>query len=150
MTPSSIREWPESLTRVPYWVYQDADNYREEQRRIFEGPVWSYACLEQDLARPGDFRTAQIGELPVIVVRADDGEIYAFENRCAPRGALLAPDDGGRGGARLQRREGLPVRLPRLALQPAGRSPLGRLRAGLERPRRDAQELPQGGARAAK
>ncbi len=27
--------WPEdSLARVPYWVYQDPDNYTREQRRI--------------------------------------------------------------------------------------------------------------------
>ena len=38
--PSSHR-WPgEALTRVPYWVYQDEETYREELRRIFEGPVW--------------------------------------------------------------------------------------------------------------
>ena len=94
--------WPESLARVPYWVYQDEANYRDEQRRIFEGPVWSYACLEQDLAKPGDFRTTQIGEMPVIVVRADDGEIYAFENRCAHRGALIALDEGGSGAKDFQ------------------------------------------------
>ncbi|HYB40881.1 MAG TPA: Rieske (2Fe-2S) protein, partial [Candidatus Methylomirabilis sp.] len=52
------RHWPgQTLARVPYWVYQDEDNYRAELRRIFEGPVWNYACLESDLERPGDYRT---------------------------------------------------------------------------------------------
>ena len=46
------RAWPgESLARVPYWVYQDEANYRAELRRIFEGPVWNYVCLESDVAR---------------------------------------------------------------------------------------------------
>ena len=97
-----MNDWPETLTRVPYWVYQDPGNYREEQRRIFEGPAWSFACLEQDLRKPGDYRTTHIGAMPVIVVRADDGSICAFENRCAHRGALIAIDDGGSGAKAFQ------------------------------------------------
>ena len=44
------RSWPvEGLTRVPYWVYQDAEVYREEQERIWRGPTWNYLCLEAEL-----------------------------------------------------------------------------------------------------
>jgi phenylpropionate dioxygenase-like ring-hydroxylating dioxygenase large terminal subunit len=93
----SPHTWPgDTLTRVPYWVYQDEANYRTELRRIFEGPVWSYVCLESDVERPGEFRTTFVGEMPVIVVRAEDGSICAFENRCAHRGALIALDDRGK------------------------------------------------------
>ncbi len=46
------RAWPgTTLARVPYWVYQDDANYQAELRRIFEGPVWNYVCLESDVAR---------------------------------------------------------------------------------------------------
>ena len=48
-----------------------------------------------DLERPGAYRTTFVGEMPVIVVRGEHGEIHAFENRCAHRGALIALDDGG-------------------------------------------------------
>jgi anthranilate 1,2-dioxygenase large subunit/terephthalate 1,2-dioxygenase oxygenase component alpha subunit len=89
------RTWPETLARVPYWVYQDAENYQQELRRIFEGAVWSFVALEADLARPGDYRTTFLGEMPVIVVRDADGRINAFENRCAHRGALIAFEDAG-------------------------------------------------------
>jgi anthranilate 1,2-dioxygenase large subunit len=89
------RSWPRSLTRVPYWVFQDEDVYRTEQQRLFHGPFWSYLCLEAELARPGDFCTTFIGEQPVIVTRDFDGELYAFENRCAHRGAMLAMADRG-------------------------------------------------------
>ena len=92
---ASPRTWPESLARVPYWVYQDSDNYQQELRRIFEGAVWNFVCLESDVARPGDYRTTFVGEMPVIVVRDADGRINAFENRCAHRGALIAFDDAG-------------------------------------------------------
>jgi phenylpropionate dioxygenase-like ring-hydroxylating dioxygenase large terminal subunit len=94
--PDPARAWPgAALTRVPYWLYQDEANYRSELRRIFEGPTWSFVCLEADLGRPGDFRTTFVGEMPVIVVRAEDGIIRAFENRCAHRGALISLDDQG-------------------------------------------------------
>src|SRR5262249_24081170 len=90
------RAWPgETLARVPYWAYQDEANYQAELRRIFEGPVWNYVCLESDVGSPGDYRTTFVGEMPVIVVRGADGLIHAFENRCAHRGALIALDDAG-------------------------------------------------------
>ena len=102
-TPGPRHEWPgASLARVPYWVYQDEDTYRAELRRIFEGPTWSYACLESDLEKPGDYRTTFLGEMPIIVVRDAGGEIHAFENRCAHRGALIALDDGGSAGSHFQ------------------------------------------------
>ena len=91
------RAWPsDTLTRVPFWVYQDDANYHAELRRIFEGPTWNYLCLESDVTEPGQFRTTFIGEMPVVVVRGQDGGVHAFENRCAHRGALIAIDDAGR------------------------------------------------------
>jgi anthranilate 1,2-dioxygenase large subunit/terephthalate 1,2-dioxygenase oxygenase component alpha subunit len=102
-TSPERREWPgATLARVPYWVYGDEDNYKAELRRIFEGPVWNYVALESDLARTGDYRTTFVGEMPVVVVRGETGEIHAFENRCAHRGALIALDDSGSTGKRFQ------------------------------------------------
>jgi len=91
------REWPaEGATRVPYWVYQDDEIYREEQRRIFHGPTWSYLCLEAELPDPGSFVTTFVGELPVVVSRDPQGALHAFENRCAHRGALICMQARGR------------------------------------------------------
>src|SRR5881394_4024097 len=89
-------EWPEgALTRIPFWIYQSPEIYALEQQRIFEGPVWNYLCLEAEVAKPGYYRVTFIGSMPVIVARDFDDEIYAFENRCAHRGALIALDSGG-------------------------------------------------------
>jgi phenylpropionate dioxygenase-like ring-hydroxylating dioxygenase large terminal subunit len=88
--------WPEdSLARVPYWVYQDHDNYAREMQRIFEGATWNFVCLEADIPNKGDYRTNQVGGMPVIVVRDVDGSINCFENRCSHRGSLIAFDDSG-------------------------------------------------------
>ena len=88
--------WPPGLTRVPYWVYRDAKLARDEQARIFEGPAWHFLCLEVDVPEPGDYRSTMMGAMPVVVARAQDREIVAFENRCAHRGALICLEDGGR------------------------------------------------------
>lgn len=89
-------EWPEGLTRVPYWAFQREDIYAREQARLFQGPFWSFLCLEAEVKAPGDWRASQVGDAPVVVARDADGELYGFENRCAHRGALLALDHQGK------------------------------------------------------
>ena len=90
------RRWPaEGLTRVPYWVYSDAEIYEEEQCRIFTGPTWSYLCLEVELPGPNTYRRANLGTMPIVVTRHGDGNLHAFENRCAHRGSLLVLKDSG-------------------------------------------------------
>ena len=91
------RTWPaEGATRVPYWVYQDPDLYREEQHRIWRGPAWSYLCLEAELPEPGSFVTTQVGDMPVVVTRDAGGALHAWENRCAHRGALICMQARGK------------------------------------------------------
>lgn len=86
---------PDRLTRVPYWVFQRDDVYAREQQRIFQGDSWNYLCLEAEIPKVGDFVATHAGDTPVIVTRGHDEQIYAFENRCAHRGALLALTDRG-------------------------------------------------------
>lgn len=89
-------KWPSGLTRIPYWVFQDEAIYRAEQEKIFRGPNWHYLGLTVDLPNPGDFRATKVGDASVIVARDADGQIHAFENRCAHRGALICLDKVGR------------------------------------------------------
>lgn len=88
--------WPAGLTRVPYWAYRDPATARDEQTRIFEGPAWHFLCLEIDVPDTGDWRASMMGAMPVVVARAEDHEVVAFENRCAHRGALICLDDAGK------------------------------------------------------
>src|SRR5262245_13514300 len=93
---AQARHWPaEGLTRVPYWLYADGDIYEQEQARIFRGPTWSFLCLEAELPKPGSYRRASLGAMPVVVTRDQDGALHAFENRCAHRGSLLVLDERG-------------------------------------------------------
>lgn len=87
--------WPKGVTQVPFQVYQSAETLEQEQRLLFEGPVWNYLCIESDIPNPGDWRTTFVGRMPVVVVRTEAGEIAAFENRCLHRGALICLDNAG-------------------------------------------------------
>jgi anthranilate 1,2-dioxygenase large subunit len=94
MVTASI--WPAlDYSRVPYWLYHDAELYQQEQDRIFRGRVWNYLVLEAEIPNPGDFRVTYVGDTPVVVNRDEAGEIRAFVNRCAHRGALVRRELAG-------------------------------------------------------
>jgi phenylpropionate dioxygenase-like ring-hydroxylating dioxygenase large terminal subunit len=96
LPPEQAIHWaPGTYSRVPYSVFQRQDVLAAEQQKVFEGPVWNFLGLEAELGDAGDFKTTFVGRMPVLVTRDEDGEIYAFENRCAHRGALICLDDFG-------------------------------------------------------
>ena len=80
--------------RVSRRLYTDPAVFEEEQKRIF-GRVWLWLGHESQLKQPGDFFTTRMGRHRVIVARHDDGEIYAFHNRCTHRGAEVCPKRSG-------------------------------------------------------
>lgn len=94
---TDLPKWPKAdgATRVPYWLFQREEVLAAEKSKLFHGPIWNYLCLEVEVEGPGDFVAVHAGETPVIVTRDADGNLYAFENRCAHRGTLLALEDRG-------------------------------------------------------
>ena len=69
-------QWPEGgVTRVPYRIYTDPEIYALEQSCIYRGPIWSFLCLELEIANPGDFKTSTVGDTPVVVTRDEGGDI---------------------------------------------------------------------------
>jgi anthranilate 1,2-dioxygenase large subunit/terephthalate 1,2-dioxygenase oxygenase component alpha subunit len=95
MQESKPIQWTDKLSRIPYAVYADTEVRKNEESLIFQGDTWNYLCLDAELDAPGRYRTTFVGETPVVVVRDNDGEVYAFENRCAHRGALIALEKSG-------------------------------------------------------
>ena len=88
--------WPVTDgTRVPYEIYTSQDVFDREQERIFRGPLWNYVALEAEIPAPGDFKTSFVGDTPVVVSRAQDGEVCVFLNRCAHRGAIVQRHPSG-------------------------------------------------------
>jgi apoptosis-inducing factor 3 len=88
--------WPaEGLTRIPDWVYTDQTIYEREVEKIFHGRTWNCVALECEVPKPGDFIRSNVGPTSVVVVRADDGSINVFENRCSHRAAEFCRELSG-------------------------------------------------------
>jgi choline monooxygenase len=79
----------------PWSWYADAEIWELEQRRIF-ARTWQYVGHTGMLADAGDFFTGRAGRIPVVVTRAEDGELRAFVNVCRHRGAVVADGRGNR------------------------------------------------------
>lgn len=89
--------WPEEgVRRIPYAVYSDPNVFAAEQQAIFRGPIWHFLGLEAQIPDPGCYVLAQLGEVPVILVRRKDGSIGALVNRCSHKGTPLVYEPSGR------------------------------------------------------
>jgi Rieske 2Fe-2S family protein len=78
---------------LPGRLYTDPATFAEEQARIFES-MWFAVARSNDLARPGQCTTKQVGTESVVGVRGRDGALRAFLNVCRHRGARLCDGDG--------------------------------------------------------
>jgi len=89
--------WPEPgvCDAVPYGVFNDREVYDREMERIYQGPTWNFLGLAAEVPNAGDYKATFIGDIPVVMTRDDDGKIYAWENRCSHRGALVIRDNCG-------------------------------------------------------
>ncbi|WP_158693272.1 aromatic ring-hydroxylating oxygenase subunit alpha, partial [Streptomyces viridochromogenes] len=86
MTSTSL---PDSLiATLPGSSYTDPQIFAQEQERIFE-TMWFCVARASDLAKPGAFRTVDVGRESILVTRARDNSIRAYFNVCRHRGARL-------------------------------------------------------------
>ncbi|MGZ3676448.1 MAG: aromatic ring-hydroxylating oxygenase subunit alpha [Ktedonobacterales bacterium] len=87
------RSLDQGATLPAQWYTSDAV-FERERDHVFRR-CWQYVGLTEQLARPGDFFTAQLGEVPIVLTRAEDGQIRAFANVCRHRGALVVREECG-------------------------------------------------------
>lgn len=87
MTSTSL---PDSLiATLPGSSYTDPGIFAQEQERIFE-TMWFCAVRSSELAKPGAFRTVEVGRESILIARARDNSVRAFFNVCRHRGASSA------------------------------------------------------------
>jgi phenylpropionate dioxygenase-like ring-hydroxylating dioxygenase large terminal subunit len=80
---------------MPPGFYTDPRILALEREQLF---MREWICLgrQEEVARPGDFLTAQICDEPVVVVHGEDGKIRALSNVCRHRGTVMVTGSGNK------------------------------------------------------
>jgi Rieske 2Fe-2S family protein len=79
---------------LPGRFYHDPAIWQLEQERLF-GRLWVCVGRADQIRATGRYRTVQVGDESVLVVRGEDGVLRAFLNVCRHRGAQLCPTAEG-------------------------------------------------------
>ena len=83
------------VATLPSAWYLDPLHYQRELKAIWYRN-WLYVCRSSDVAEPRAFRTLEIGDQSIFVVRGEDRALRAFHNTCRHRGAALCRSSEGR------------------------------------------------------
>ena len=100
-SPSSVRRDPgyTGLTTpaetLPATCYFDPGQYLRELSQVWYRN-WIYICRSSAVAEPRSFRTLEVGDQSILVVRGEDRVMRAFHNTCRHRGAALCRTPAGR------------------------------------------------------
>ncbi len=80
---------------LPADAYFDERQYERELQRIWYRN-WFYVCRSGELSQPRAFRSVELGDQRLLLVRDDDGVLRGFHNTCRHRGAALCRESEGR------------------------------------------------------
>jgi phenylpropionate dioxygenase-like ring-hydroxylating dioxygenase large terminal subunit len=86
--------------RNPASAYTDPAHYAKEIRVLFRGRP-QFVGLTGECTEPGAYLTAELGGVPIAVIRQADGSLRAFVNICRHRGATLLSGNGAGGMRRV-------------------------------------------------
>lgn len=87
-----LQEIEHSWTPPSSW-YLDPEFLSAEKEKVFEAH-WLYLGAEAEIPKAGDFATFQVVDQPVVVTRAEDGQLRAFYNVCRHHAACVAQGKG--------------------------------------------------------
>jgi len=85
---------PEAVSSLPAKAYYENEILDQELASIWH-KSWVYAGRASQWAKPGDYRTLQIGSQNIILVKTEENRINAFYNTCRHRGSVLCLHDAG-------------------------------------------------------
>jgi len=87
--------WPSDNNDVPKEVFVRPDIFERELEVFFYGPYWHPVAHAAEIPNPGDFKTFDLGRVPLLIARGDDGNIRVFINACSHRGNQVVADPCG-------------------------------------------------------
>ena len=79
---------------LPAWTYHNEALHALEITELFQ-THWQIAGHVNDLPKPGDYLTFDLGSERAVIVRGGDGVVRAFHNLCRHRGSRVAVGDRG-------------------------------------------------------
>ena len=79
---------------LPADAYYDPRQYERELQRIWYRN-WVYVGRSSDVERHRAFRTFELGDQKILLVRDDQGQLQGFHNTCRHRGAALCRESEG-------------------------------------------------------
>jgi Rieske 2Fe-2S family protein len=79
---------------LPAEAYFEPRHFERELQRIWYRN-WIYVCRSSELAARRAFRTFELGDQRVLLVRDDNGSLKGFHNTCRHRGAVLCRETKG-------------------------------------------------------
>ena len=89
----TVARAPEVL-QVPATHYYDDARWQQEMERVFKRMPLMLA-LTCEIPNPGDYRACEAGGVPILICRDKQGEVQAYLNMCAHRGAQIMPEGNG-------------------------------------------------------
>ena len=82
------------IFRVPATNYFDPERWQVEVDRIFKR-VPLMLAFSAELREPGSYKAMEAAGVPVLLTRANDGQVRAFVNMCSHRGAMVVEEGLG-------------------------------------------------------
>jgi benzoate/toluate 1,2-dioxygenase subunit alpha len=82
-------------------VYINPELFDLEMERLWHS-TWIYVGHDSQVPAAGDYYTTEIARQPVVMTRAQDGEVRVFYNRCAHKGSRIVSATSGNCGGILR------------------------------------------------
>ena len=83
---------PDNAYTLPAMLYTNPQFLANEQEKIFER-TWQLIGHESQLANAGDQIVAQVGHIPIVAVKTQEGLLKAFHNVCRHRAGPVAVEN---------------------------------------------------------
>jgi Rieske 2Fe-2S family protein len=84
-----------STVGLPVAYYVEPAQFRREMRAIWHRN-WVYVCRSSEVSGPRSYRTFELGDQSVFLVRDEVGVLRGFYNTCRHRGAALCREHQGK------------------------------------------------------
>ncbi len=94
-TISAIRRPIAQARGLPGVAYTSEEFFDLERRELFP-KSWMSVCFVEDVAEPGDAFPVMAAGVPIVVLRAENGEIRAFHNVCRHRATIVVQEPAKR------------------------------------------------------